>query len=310
MNLQNKRIFVAGHNGMVGQAIARALTGENAQLLTASRSEVDLRRQADVETWFAYNKPDVVFLAAAKVGGILANSLYPADFLADNLAIQQNIILASQSSGVQKLLFLGSSCIYPRMAPQPMEESVLLTGPLEETNQWYAIAKIAGLKMVQALRQQHGLDYISCMPTNLYGPGDTYHAENSHVIPAFILKFHEAKLANKPSITLWGSGTPKREFLHVDDLAQACVMLVKKYSGDVAVNVGVGEDVSIANLARTVARVVGFEGDILWDSSKPDGTPRKLLNVSRIHQLGWRAQIPMERGLMEAYQDFLSRYNT
>lgn len=305
--LRNKRVFVAGHKGMVGQSIVRALNNESCHILTVGRDQVDLRNQAAVHQWFDQNKPDVVFLAAAKVGGILANSTYPADFLADNLSIQQNILMASKENNVQKLLFLGSSCIYPRMAPQPLVEESLLTGPLEETNQWYAMAKISGLKMVEALRKQYGLDHISCMPTNLYGPGDTYHKENSHVIPALILKFHEAKMQNKPTVMVWGTGQVMREFLYVDDLAAACVHLMKVYSGEVPINVGTGQDVTILELAHVISEVVGFKGDIVFDTDKPDGTPRKLLNIDRLTQLGWQYKVRLEDGLKMAYDDFLRR---
>jgi GDP-L-fucose synthase len=303
--LASRRVFVAGHRGMVGSAIVRRLASESCEILTAGRSQVDLRRQADVEAWFSANKPDAVVLAAATVGGILANDTRPAEFIYDNLAIQNAVIEASHRTGVRKLLFLGSSCIYPKLAKQPMAEDELLTGPLEETNQWYAIAKIAGIKMCQAYRRQYGSDFVSVMPTNLYGPGDNFDLQGSHVIPALILKAHRAKLAGAASFPVWGSGRPKREFLHVDDLADACVHVLKTYSGESHLNVGTGEDIAIADLAALVARVVGFEGRIELDPTKPDGTPRKLMDVSRLAEAGWKASIPLERGLAEVYGWFL-----
>jgi GDP-L-fucose synthase len=306
-DLKGKRVFVAGHKGMVGQALVRALEKENCEILTVPRDVLDLRDQAQVREWFGGNNPDVVFLAAAKVGGILANSLYPADFLVDNLQIQQNVISSAFAHKVQKLLFLGSSCIYPRLCPQPIEESSLLTGSLEETNQWYAIAKIAGLKMVEAYRRQYGSDFISCMPTNLYGPGDTYHLENSHVIPALIIKFHQAKINKSSFVELWGTGTQRREFLHVDDLARACIHLIREYSDLAPVNVGVGEDMTILELAQKIAKVVGFDGEIRFDSTKPDGTPRKILDIKSLSKTGWVAKIDFEDGLNQAYLDFKQR---
>lgn len=305
--LSGKKIFVAGHRGMVGQALVRALSKEDCEILTASRSELDLRNQADVRDWFHQNRPDVVFLAAAKVGGILANSLYPADFIHDNLSIQQNVIGSAHQSGTKRLIFLGSSCIYPRLSSQPISEAALLSGPLEETNQWYAIAKIAGLKLIEAFRLQYGADFISIMPTNLYGPGDTYDAQNSHVIPALFLKFHEAKASGSSKVTLWGTGTPLREFLHVDDLADACLFLANRYSDNYPINVGTGKDITIHDLAIKIAQVVGFEGEITFDSAKPDGTPRKLLDVSKLSALGWNAKIHLDDGLKNTYQDFLTR---
>ncbi len=309
--LCGKKIFVAGHRGMVGNALVRSLTHslgkENCEILTASRSDLDLQNQADVRDWFHENRPDIVFLAAAKVGGILANSLYPADFIHDNLSIQQNVISSAHQFKTKRLIFLGSSCIYPRLSPQPIPEAALLSGPLEETNQWYAIAKIAGLKLIEAFRLQYGADFISVMPTNLYGPGDTYDAQNSHVIPALLLKFHEAKASGSSKVTLWGTGTPLREFLHVDDLADACLFLANRYSDSHPINVGTGKDITIHDLATKIAQVVGFEGEITFDSTKPDGTPRKLLDVSKLSALGWTAKIDLDDGLKNAYQDFLTR---
>ena len=304
-----KRVWVAGHRGMVGSAVARRIAREaGVTLLTVDRRELDLRDQGRVRQWMGAARPDIVVLAAAKVGGIVANDRYPADFLSDNLAIQSNVIDTAAELGVSKLLFLGSSCIYPRMAPQPISEDALLTGPLEPTNQWYAIAKIAGLKLCQAYRRQGGHDFISAMPTNLYGPGDNYDPEGSHVLPALIRKAHEAKISGARNIEIWGSGTPLREFLHVDDLADGLVFLLKTYSGDEHVNIGSGSEISIADVARTVMRVVGFEGDLTFDAKKPDGTPRKLMDSSRIAAMGWSARISLEDGLADAYKDFVSRY--
>ncbi|MBB4153893.1 GDP-L-fucose synthase [Sphingomonas jinjuensis] len=299
--LAGRRVFVAGHRGMVGSAIVRRLATEECTVLTADRAAVDLKNQAAVEAWFAQNRPDVVFLAAAKVGGILANDSYPADFLYDNLMIEANVIEAAHRHGVAKLMFLGSSCIYPKMAPQPIVEEALLTGPLEPTNEWYAIAKIAGIKLVQAYRRQHGCDFISAMPTNLYGPGDNFDLASSHVLPALIRKAHEAKAAGAASMEIWGTGTPRREFLHVDDLADACVFLMRHYSGDSHVNVGSGDDISIEELTRLVAQIVGFEGDITHDLSKPDGTPRKLMSADRLTQMGWRPRIGLREGVAAVY---------
>lgn len=305
-DLTGKRVWVAGHRGMVGGAIVRRLLSEGVELLTADRTELDLRDQRAVRAWIGDTKPDAIFLAAAKVGGILANDTYPAEFLADNLMMQTNVIHAAHEANVQKLLFLGSTCIYPRLAPQPMNEDALLTGPLEATNEWYAIAKIAGLKMCQAYRKQYGRDYISAMPTNLYGPGDNYSPTGSHVLPALIAKMHKAVTTGADTVEIWGTGTPKREFLHVDDLADALVFLMTRYSGETALNVGVGEDISIADLAAMIAEVVGFEGQFHFDRSKPDGTPRKLVDVSRLTALGWTARIPLRDGLARTYEDYRS----
>ncbi len=302
--LADKRVYVAGHRGMVGAALVRRLQAEDCKILTAAR-EVDLREQAAVRKWFASNRPDVVILAAAKVGGIWANDNAPAEFLYDNLAIEMNVIEAARQAGVDKLLFLGSSCIYPRDAAQPMSENALLTGPLEKTNEWYAIAKIAGIKLCQAYRRQYGCDFISAMPTNLYGPGDNFDLETSHVLPALLRKAHEAK-ASGDSLTVWGSGSPLREFLHVDDLADACVHLLKTYHGDVPVNVGSGQEVSIKALAELIAGVVGYQGKVKFDSSKPDGTPRKLLDSGFLASLGWTPGIPLREGIENAYRAYLT----
>lgn len=303
--LAGKRVFVAGHRGMVGSAIVRRLEREDCQILVARRTDVDLRRQAEVEDWFAAHRPQAVFLAAATVGGILANDTRPAEFLYDNLAIETSIIEASRRVGVEKLLFLGSSCIYPKLAAQPMTEDLLLTGALEPTNEWYAIAKIAGIKLCQAFRQQYGCDYVSVMPTNLYGPGDNFDLQASHVIPALIVKAHRAKLVGASAMEVWGSGSPKREFLHVDDLADACVHVMRSYSSASHLNVGTGTDIAIADLARLICSVVGFKGELRFDASKPDGTPRKLLDVSRLAAAGWNARIPLDRGLREVYEWFM-----
>jgi GDP-L-fucose synthase len=304
-DLPGKSVYVAGHKGMVGSAIVRRLDRESCTILTAPRG-LDLREQAPVREWFAANRPDVVVIAAARVGGILANDTYPAEFLYDNLMIEANLIEAARQGAAEKLLFLGSSCIYPRMAPQPIREDALLTGPLEPTNEWYAIAKIAGIKLCQAYRRQYGCDFISAMPTNLYGPGDNYDLEGSHVLPALIRKAHEAKEAGAASIEIWGTGTPRREFLHVDDLADACVFLLERYSDEEHVNVGSGEDLTIAELARLVCDVVGFAGEIATDPSKPDGTPRKLMSSDKIAAMGWRPAIGLRQGIEQAYGEFLA----
>ena len=304
MNTTDK-IYVAGHRGMVGSAILRRLQSEGfGNFALASSSELDLRNQEQVRRFFDKERPAYVFLAAAKVGGILANNTYRAEFLYDNLMIESNIIHAAQESGVEKLLFLGSSCIYPKMSPQPIREEYLLTGLLEPTNEPYAIAKIAGIKMCDAYRAQYGSRFISAMPTNLYGPNDNYHPENSHVLPALLRKFYEAKLAGQPFVTMWGTGKPLREFLHVDDLADACVFLMRHYDEAGHVNVGTGEDISILELAQMVQRIVGYEGEIRHDLDKPDGTPRKLLDVSKLQALGWQARIPLEQGVQQVYEEY------
>ncbi|MGC2774042.1 MAG: GDP-L-fucose synthase [Bradyrhizobium sp.] len=304
-DLRGKRVFVAGHRGMVGSALLRRLVSEGVELLTVPRGEVDLRDQAAVFAWFATAKPQVVFLAAAKVGGIVANNTLRAEFIYDNIAIATNIIHAAHMNSVEKLMFLGSSCIYPKLAPQPLREDAMLTGPLEPTNEPYAIAKIAGIKMVEAYRSQYGADFINVMPTNLYGPGDNYHPEYSHVVAALIRRFHEAKLAETSEVVVWGTGTPRREFLYVDDMADACVHLMKTYSDHELVNIGTGEDITIADFARVVAAAVGYQGRISFDTSRPDGTPRKLLDVSWLAKLGWRATTSLEEGIRLAYQAFL-----
>jgi GDP-L-fucose synthase len=303
-DLKGKRVWVAGHRGMAGSAIVRRLSAEHCDILIASRDEVDLRRQADVEAWIERARPDAVFVAAAKVGGIKANDSLPAEFLYDNLAIEIAVIHSAYKAGVKKLLFLGSTCVYPKMAPQPMPESALLSGPLEPTNEWYAIAKIAGIKLCEAYRRQYGADFISVMPTNLYGRGDNYHPDHSHVPAALIRRMHEAKLKNAPSVTIWGTGTPRREFLFADDLADACVFLMQRYSGEEMVNIGIGEDMTIAEFARTVADVVGFTGELVYDTSRPDGTPRKLVDTTKLKALGWQAKTPLRDGLAKAYEDF------
>ena len=299
--LDGKRIWIAGHRGMVGSALVRRLERENCTVLTAGRNVCDLTRQDRTEAWVAEAKPDVAVIAAARVGGILANDTAPASFLYDNLMIEANAIHAAYKAGVEKLLFLGSSCIYPKHAPQPMKEECLLEGQLEPTNQWYAIAKIAGIKLCQAYRRQYDADFISAMPTNLYGPGDNFDLMSSHVAPALIAKMHRAKLKGAGEVEIWGSGRPKREFLHVDDLADACVHLLKTYSDELHVNVGSGVDLSIAELASMIKSVVGFEGELVYNSERPDGTPRKLLDVSRLNAMGWQAKIGLEDGLRSAY---------
>lgn len=305
-SLAGKRVYVAGHRGMAGSAIMRRLASEDCDLVVAGREEVDLRDPGAVDHFMADRKPHAVFLAAARVGGIHANDTQPVPFLEDNLYIAANIIKAAHASGVEKLLFLGSSCIYPKHAQQPMNEDALLTGALEPTNEWYAVAKIAGIKLCQAYRKQFGADFISAMPTNLFGPGDNYHPLHSHVPAALIRRFHEAKLADAPEAVVWGTGTPKREFMHVDDLADGCVHLMTHYSDALHVNVGTGTDVTIGEFAHAVARVVGYAGEIRFDKSKPDGAPRKLLDVSRLANAGWCAKIGLDEGLRSAYADFLS----
>jgi GDP-L-fucose synthase len=303
--LAGKRVWVAGHRGMVGAALVRRLAREDCDVLTVGRDAVDLRRQGETEAWISDARPDAIFLAAARVGGIAANNAFPGDFLHDNLAIQTNVIEAAYRTGVDKLVFLGSSCIYPKLAPQPIPEEALLSGPLEPTNEWYAIAKIAGLKLAQAYRRQHGCDFISAMPTNLYGPEDNFDLETSHVLPALIRKAHESKIRGLPELVIWGTGSPRREFLHVDDCADALVHLMKTYSDDIHVNVGVGEDISIADLAGLVTRVTGFAGRVVYDATRPDGTPRKLLDVGRLRSLGWAPRIGLEAGVTDTYRWFL-----
>jgi GDP-L-fucose synthase len=308
--LKGKTVFVAGHRGMVGGALLRRLAQEDVKLLTAGRSEVDLRDQAAVNGWFAAKRPQVVFLAAAKVGGIVANNTLRGEFIYENLIIAANIIHAAHVNGTEKLMFLGSSCIYPKLAAQPLREDSMLTGPLEPTNEPYAVAKIAGIKMVEAYRSQYGSDFINVMPTNLYGPGDNYHPEYSHVVAALIRRFHEAKAAGISDVVVWGTGTPRREFLYVDDMADACIHLMKIYSEQELVNIGTGEDITIAEFARVVAATVGYTGGISFDASKPDGTPRKLLDVGRLSGLGWRARTSLTDGIKLAYQAYLTESGT
>ena len=305
-SLAGKRVWVAGHRGMAGSAIARRLATEGCELLTVPRSELELRDRPAVEKWLAGRKPQAVFLAAAKVGGILANDTHPADFLYDNLAIEASVIHAAYKAGVEKLLFLSSSCVYPRLAPQPMKEEALLTGPLEPTNEWYAVAKIAGMMLCQAYRRQYGCDFISCMPTNLYGPGDNYDPLSSHVAAAMQVKVHQAKLGKADAIQIWGSGTPKREFLYVDEFADAAVFLMKNYSGEMHINVGTGADLSIRELAELVAEVAGWQGHFEYDGSKPDGMPRKVMDVTRLRSLGWSARMPLRDGFRKAYEWYVA----
>lgn len=306
---KSAKIYVAGHRGMVGSAIYRKLVKEGySNLITRTSAELDLRDQQAVADFFSLEKPDYVFLAAAKVGGIVANNTYRADFLYENLAIQNNVIHQAYTNGVTKLMFLGSSCIYPKLAPQPLKEEYLLTGLLEETNEPYAIAKIAGIKMCDAYRDQYNCNFISVMPTNLYGYNDNYHPQNSHVLPALIRKFHEAKVNNTPEVVIWGSGSPMREFLFADDLANACYFLMESYNEPNLINIGTGEDLTIKDLALLLKKVIGFEGELTFDSTKPDGTPRKLMDVSKLHQLGWKHQIELEEGVKLAYEDFLEKH--
>jgi GDP-L-fucose synthase len=300
--LKGKRVWVAGHRGMVGAALVRRLAQEECHLLTLLRDEADLRDQHAVRHWMEANRPEAVFVAAAKVGGISANDHFPAEFLYDNLMIEANIIESAHRVGVQKLMFLGSSCIYPKLAPQPMPEEALLTGPLEPTNEWYAIAKIAGIKLCQSYRRQYGANFVSAMPTNLYGPGDNFHLENSHVVPALMRKAHLAKLEGAKSIAIWGTGKPRREFLHVDDCAGAVVHLMKYYDDETHVNVGFGEDIEIRELARLICRVVGFEGELAFDTRRADGAPRKLMSSARLRGMGWKPSIPLEEGLAATYR--------
>ncbi len=305
-DLTGKRVYVAGHRGMVGAALVRRLASEGCTIFTASRGELDLTRQEAVESWMSAKRPQAVFVAAAKVGGILANAAYPAQFLYENLAIEANIIHAAYQTSVEKVVFLGSSCIYPKHAPQPIKEEALLTGPLELTNEWYAIAKIAGIKLCEAYRAQYGSDFVSAMPTNLYGPGDNFDLETSHVLPALIRKFHEAKASNRREVLIWGTGSPRREFLHADDCADALVHIMKSYSEAGHINVGSGEDIAILDLAQLVATVVGFEGEIVRDLSKPDGTSRKLMDGSKLKSLGWQPRIGLREGIEATYRWFLS----
>ena len=306
---KNQKIYIAGHNGMVGSAIKRHLESKGYNnLLFRSSKELDLRCQQDVFDFFEKERPEFVFLAAAKVGGIVANNTFRADFLYENLLIEANIIHASWKNGVEKLMFLGSSCIYPKMAPQPLKEEYLLTGLLEATNEPYAIAKIAGIKLCEAYRDQYGANFISVMPTNMYGKGDNYHPSNSHVLPGLIRRFHEAKENNAAQVTVWGTGTPKREFLYADDLAEACFFLMKDYNERELINIGTGEDLSIAELATLIKEIVGFSGEIIFDSTKPDGTPRKLMDVSKLHSLGWHHHVQLREGIASAYNDFLQSY--
>ena len=306
---RDARIYVAGHRGLVGSAIWRELQRRGfTRLIGRAHSELDLLDAAAVRKFYTQEKPEYVFDAAAKVGGIQANDQHPAEFLFQNLQIQNNLIHGAFQAGVRKLLFLGSSCIYPRLAPQPLREEYLLTGPLEPTNEWYAVAKITGIRMCQAYRRQYGCDFISAMPTNMYGPNDNYDLQNSHVLPALIRKFHEAKAALAPTVTCWGTGSPLREFLYADDLARACVFLLENYSDEQFINVGSGSDVTVRDLTENVKRLVGFEGDIVWDTTKPDGPPRKLLDSSRLFALGWRPQVDLETGIRLAYEDFLKRF--
>jgi GDP-L-fucose synthase len=301
-DLAGRRVWVAGHRGLVGASLVRRLERERCEILTVGREDVDLRRQADVERWMQRAKPDAIVLAAATVGGILANDSRPAEFLYDNLAIETNVVEAARQAGVGKLLLLGSSCIYPRLAPQPMREDALLTGPLEPTNQWYAIAKISGIMLCAAYRRQYGLDYISAMPTNLYGPGDNFELTSSHVIPALIAKAHAAKVKGEPELVVWGTGAPRREFLHVEDLADALVFVMKHYSSDEHINIGTGSEVTIRELAELIVRVVGFAGRLRFDTTKPDGAPRKLLDSSRLLDMGWRPTTGLQDGLQQTYQ--------
>lgn len=307
-SLAGKRVFIAGHRGMVGSALRKRLAGEGCEILVAGRDQLDLRNQFQTIQWMKANRPQAVFMAAAKVGGIVANDTLRAEFIYDNLIMAANVIHSSHDLGVEKLVFLGSTCIYPRLAPQPMPEDALLSGPLESTNEPYAIAKIAGVKLVEAYRDQYGADFISVMPTNLYGPGDNYHPEHSHVVAALIRRFHEAKVEGQSEVRVWGTGTPRREFLYVDDLADACLFLMQRYSGRDIVNVGWGEDISIADLAQLIGSFVGYRGRITQDRSRPDGTPRKLVDTTRLTRLGWRPRISLAEGLPLAYTDFLDRF--
>jgi GDP-L-fucose synthase len=308
--LQGKKVWVAGHRGLVGSALVRRLAQEDCELLTVDRSDCDLRDRMDVEAWFNEARPDIILLAAARVGGIYANDVSPVDFLYDNLMIQTNVIDAAHRHQVEKLVFLGSSCVYPRLAPQPIPEEALLTGPLEETNQWYATAKIAGLKLCQAYRRQHGSDFVAVMPSNLYGPGDTFDLRTSHVVPALIAKAHQAKRDTAPVMEVWGTGQPLREFLHVDDAADAIVFVLKNYSGEQFLNIGSGSEISVADLAMLVRNIVGFRGRIRFDTGKPDGTPRKIVDISRIKALGWTPRISLADGLAQTYRWYVEHRGT
>ena len=305
-DLRGKRVYVAGHLGLAGSAVVRRLASEHCEVLTAGRGELDLAQQEATETWIKQARPDAIFLAAARVGGIYANDAFPADFLVDNLAIGLNVLRAAVATKVKKLMFFGSSCIFPRNAPQPMTEDLLLTGALEPTNEWYAVAKIAGLKLAQAYRRQFGVDFISVIPTNFYGPGDNYHPANSHVPAALIRRLHEAKVKGADEVVVWGTGRPKREFLAADDLGDACIFVMKHYSGEGFLNIGTGKEVSIGEFARLVAEIVGYRGKLVFDTSRPDGPPRKLLDVSKITALGWTAKTPLREGLQATYKDFLA----
>ena len=305
-DLKGKRIWVAGHRGMVGSAVVRRLASSGCEMLLAGRDQLDLVRQDSVDAWMAQARPQAIVLAAARVGGIVANDMQPADFLYDNLMIEANVIHAAWKTGVEKLLFLGSTCIYPRLAPQPLNEDALLTGPLEPTNEWYAIAKIAGIKLCQAYRKQHGAHFIAAMPTNLYGPNDNFDLTHSHVVGALMVKIHRAKLSGARSVEIWGTGAPSREFLHVDDCADACVHLLENYDAADIVNIGVGTDLTIRAFAETLAKVIGWSGEFVFDRAKPDGTPRKLVDTTRINGLGWRAKIGLEDGLRDAYAWFIA----
>lgn len=304
LKIAGKRTFVAGHSGLLGSAVVGRLASEQCALITADRTEVDLTRQTEVESWFQQQKPDLVFVAAAKVGGILANDAYPADFIYENLMIEANIINAAFQVGVEKLMFIGSTCIYPKAARQPIAETELLAGPLEPTNEAYAIAKIAGLKMCQAYRKQYGADFISCMPTNLYGANDNYDLSSSHVLPAFVRKVHDAKTGNSPSIAIWGTGTPKREFLHAEDCADAIVFLMKNYSGPIPINIGSGREISILDLAKLIAQLADYRGEIVLDGTKPDGVPRKFTDTALLRKLGWRPTISLEEGIRRTLNDY------
>lgn len=307
-DLEGKRVWVAGHRGMVGSAVVRRLGSERCDVITAGREVVDLTDADAVRTFFEHEKPDAVILAAARVGGIHANNVYPAEFLRDNLVIETNVIYAAYLAGTEKLLFLGSSCIYPKFAEQPISEEALLSGPLEPTNEWYAIAKIAGIKLCQAYRRQYGADFISAQPTNLYGPGDNYDLETSHVLPALIRKFHEAKQSGAKSVTLWGTGTPLREFMHVDDLADGLVFLLKHYSDEIAINIGSGAEVSIRELAETIADIIGYDASLEFDTSKPDGTMRKVMDSSKLNSLGWNKARSLKQGIIDTLPHFIAEY--